>query len=52
MILGTIHGMEMDSYKSRFSDGSPDGYGTIMYYSFISGAGDGGQGDPNFSDLV
>jgi hypothetical protein len=31
---GWLYGMEMDSYKSRFSDGHPDAYGTILY-SFL-----------------
>ncbi len=31
---GWLYGMEMDSYKSRFLDGSPDGYGTTLY-SFL-----------------
>ncbi len=29
--LGVGYGMEMDSYKSRFMDGCPGGYGTILY---------------------
>ncbi len=45
---GWLYGMEMDLYKSRFSDGRPDGYCTILY-SFLYLVL---KGDPNFSDLV
>jgi hypothetical protein len=41
--------MEMDAYKSRFLDGCPDGYGTILC-SFLIYLGL--KGDLNFLDLV
>ncbi len=42
---GCLYGMEMDSYKSRFLDGYPDGNGTILY-SFLYTWGS--RGIPNF----
>ncbi len=38
----------MDSYKSRFLDGRPDGYGTILYSFLHTWA----QGGSQFFDLV
>jgi hypothetical protein len=40
--------IENNSYKSQFSDGRPDGYGTVLYSFLYQGL----KGDPNFLDLV